>query len=126
MKDDKMEETIRKNRVLFQWYERELEAAKIGDNPENMKDYIKKYKKELVYVIWLIETNKDVYKNQGEKNDEACGNCGRRYGEHKANADNRYPAHYCPGDDYRIGRPIDWEKSPGTCFITTGKFRKFT
>lgn len=56
---------------------------------------------------------------------EICGNCGCTYGSHCASTFHSsslkmdIPKDYCPGHE----DCMDWDKGPGTTFISTGKYK---
>lgn len=57
---------------------------------------------------------------------EICGSCGCRRGAHCGSSyySEHYqmfiPQGYCPGHEGRM----DWDKGPGTTFVTTGRYQK--
>jgi len=51
--------------------------------------------------------------------DEICGNCGLPRGSHHAGI-SPWPHNYCPDKKERM----DWANGPGTCFKSTGLYKK--
>lgn len=49
---------------------------------------------------------------------EICGNCGLTFGSHHGGTQ-PWPHDYCPGH----GKRMDWDKGPGTIFVSTGKMK---
>jgi len=54
------------------------------------------------------------------KLNEICDNCGLTRGSHHAGVAGSYPYNYCPGHEGQM----DWEEGPGTCFKSTGEYKK--
>lgn len=49
---------------------------------------------------------------------EICGNCDCTMGSHHG-GNAPYPFNYCPGHEGQM----DWDKGPGTIFLSTGEYK---